>query len=112
MVCGGCGAVVGMVCGALGLWWVGASGSRKLVSDAGVAPPPKSITKFKKKLWIWLIHTYPLFGSLKLSLNKNYLSLFYNGKVQIFTNFRPCCLSREPLPFFTSPLFEQQQHTN
>ena len=44
MVCGGCGAVVGMVCGALGLWWVGASGSRKLVSDAGVAPPPKSIT--------------------------------------------------------------------
>ena len=47
MVCGGCGAVVGMVCGALGLWWVSASGSRKLVSDVGVAPPPKSITKLK-----------------------------------------------------------------
>ena len=67
MVCGGCGAVVGMVCGALGLWWVGASGSRKLVSDAGVAPPPKSITKLKKTLdlaypylsIIWLFKAVP-----------------------------------------------------
>ena len=34
------------------------------------------------------------------------------GKVQIVTNFRPCCLLRGPLPFLTSPFFEQQQHTN
>ena len=50
MVCGGCGAVVGMVCGALGLWWVGASDLKSWFQILGLHLPQKVSQNLKKTL--------------------------------------------------------------